>query len=49
MLLVADVRESHRRLMTEDEQKLFGIEKLMFRAATFPQSLTLTIQLAFKL
>ena len=28
MLLVADVQKSHRREMTVDEQKLFGIEKL---------------------
>ncbi len=28
MLLVAPVRETHRREMTEDEQALFGIEKL---------------------
>jgi carbamoyltransferase len=28
MLLVADVRDEHRRQMTDDEQKLWGIEKL---------------------
>ena len=28
MLLVAPVAEKHRRVMTEDEQKLFGIDKL---------------------
>jgi len=36
MLLVADVRESHRRLMTEDEQKLFGIEKLNVPRSDIP-------------
>jgi len=36
MLLVADVRENHRRLMTEDEQKLFGIEKLNVPRSDIP-------------
>src|SRR5579864_5649123 len=36
MLLVADVRENHRRLMTEDEQKLFGIEKLNIPRSDIP-------------
>jgi len=36
MLLVADVRESHRRLMTEGEQKLFGIEKLNVPRSDIP-------------
>jgi carbamoyltransferase len=36
MLLVAPVRESHRRLMTAEEQKLFGIEKLNVPRSTIP-------------
>jgi carbamoyltransferase len=36
MLLVADVRESHRRPMTEAEQKLFGIEKLNVPRSDIP-------------
>ena len=36
MLLVADVRESHRRMMTEGEQKLFGIEKLNVPRSDIP-------------
>jgi carbamoyltransferase len=36
MLLVADVLESHRRMMTEDEQKLFGIEKLNVPRSDIP-------------
>jgi carbamoyltransferase len=36
MLLVADVRENHRRLMTKDEEKLFGIEKLNVPRSDIP-------------
>jgi carbamoyltransferase len=36
MLLVAPVRENLRVAMTEDEQKLFGIEKLNLRRSTIP-------------
>ena len=36
MLLVADVKESHRRAMTEDEQRLFGIDKLNIVRSTIP-------------
>jgi carbamoyltransferase len=36
MLLVADVRESHRRPMTQEEQKLFGIEKLNVPRSDIP-------------
>lgn len=36
MLLVANVHEAHRRAMTEEEQKLFGIEKLNVVRSTLP-------------
>jgi carbamoyltransferase len=36
MLLVAPVRENLRIALTEDEQKLFGIEKLNLRRSTIP-------------
>lgn len=36
MLLVANVVERRRRLMTEDEQKLFGIEKLKVPRSDIP-------------
>ncbi len=36
MLLVAPVRESHRRKMTADEDKLFGIEKLNVVRSSVP-------------
>jgi len=36
MLLVADVRPEHRREMTPDEQKLFGIEKLKVPRSDIP-------------
>jgi carbamoyltransferase len=36
MLLVADVRENHRRTMTEREQRLFGIDKLNVVRSTIP-------------
>ena len=36
MLLVAPVREELRRAMTEDEKKLFGIEKLNVPRSTIP-------------
>jgi carbamoyltransferase len=36
MLMVADVREEHRRAMTEEEQALFGIEKLNVPRSTIP-------------
>jgi carbamoyltransferase len=36
MLLVADVKPEHRIAMTEEEQKLFGIEKLNVPRSTLP-------------
>jgi carbamoyltransferase len=36
MLIVADVLESRRKLMTDDEQKLFGIEKLNVPRSDIP-------------
>ena len=36
MLLVADVREEHRIAMTEEEKKLFGIEKLKIPRSKIP-------------
>jgi carbamoyltransferase len=36
MLLVADVIESRRRQMTEDEHKLFGIDKLNIKRSDIP-------------
>ena len=36
MLLVADVAEEHRIAMTEDEQKLFGIDKLNVPRSSIP-------------
>ena len=36
MLLVADVGEEHRIAMTEEEQKLFGIEKLNVPRSSIP-------------
>jgi carbamoyltransferase len=36
MLLVADVAEAHRIAMTQEEQKLFGIEKLNVPRSTIP-------------
>ena len=36
MLLVADVKESRRRVMTEDEQGLFGIDKLRIPRSEIP-------------
>jgi carbamoyltransferase len=36
MLLVADVRKNHQKLMTKDEQKLFGIEKLNVPRSDIP-------------
>lgn len=36
MLLVAPVAEQHRRAMTEDEQKLFGIDKLNVPRSNIP-------------
>jgi len=36
MLLVADVREQHRRSMTAEEQKLFGIDKLNVARSSIP-------------
>ncbi|CAA7621255.1 carbamoyltransferase [Magnetospirillum sp. SS-4] len=36
MLLVAPVAERHRRAMTEDEQKLFGIDKLNVPRSALP-------------
>ena len=36
MLLVADVKERHRRAMTDTEQRLFGIDKLNVVRSTIP-------------
>jgi carbamoyltransferase len=36
MLFVADVKESHRRPMTDEEKGLFGIEKLNIVRSTWP-------------
>ncbi|MCB2016114.1 MAG: carbamoyltransferase [Hydrogenophaga sp.] len=36
MLLVADVKEAHRRAMTEEEQSLFGIDKLNVPRSSIP-------------
>ena len=36
MLLVADVNKSIRRKMTDDEEKLFGIEKLNIKRSEIP-------------
>jgi carbamoyltransferase len=36
MLLVADVRPEHRVAMTEDQQRLFGIDKLNVARSTIP-------------
>jgi len=36
MLLVADVREKHRRQMTEEEKALFGIDKLNVPRSSIP-------------
>ena len=36
MQLVYDVKENKRKKMTEDEQKLFGIEKLNIKRSTIP-------------
>ena len=36
MLLVADVRDEHRIAMTEEEQKLFGIDKLNVPRSSIP-------------
>lgn len=36
MLLVADVSEQHRRTMTQDEQELFGIDKLNVPRSSIP-------------
>ena len=36
MLLVADVKNNKRRMMTEDEKKLFGIEKLNIPRSCIP-------------
>ncbi|MBX3454277.1 carbamoyltransferase [Ferrovibrio sp.] len=36
MLLVADVKEQHRRTMSADEQALFGIDKLNVPRSTLP-------------
>ena len=36
MLLVADVREKHRRKMTAEEQALFGIDKLNVPRSSIP-------------
>ena len=36
MLLVADVAAKHRRTMTDDEQQLFGIEKLNVKRSEIP-------------
>jgi carbamoyltransferase len=36
MLLVADVKEEQRRVMTEEEQALFGIDKLNVPRSSIP-------------
>jgi carbamoyltransferase len=36
MLLVADVKDNHRRAMTDSEQRLFGIDKLNVVRSTIP-------------
>jgi carbamoyltransferase len=36
MLMVADVREHHRREMTSEQQKLFGIDKLNVSRSSIP-------------
>src|SRR5206468_5527612 len=36
MLLVADVLEGHRRSMTEDEERLWGIDKLNVKRSEIP-------------
>ncbi len=36
MLLVADVKKEHRIAMTEEQQRLFGIDKLNVRRSTIP-------------
>jgi carbamoyltransferase len=36
MLLVADVKQEHRRVMTDGEQSLFGIDKLNVVRSTIP-------------
>jgi carbamoyltransferase len=36
MLLVADVLEPHRRVMTEDEEQLWGIQKLNVKRSEIP-------------
>jgi carbamoyltransferase len=36
MLIVADVKQEHRRAMTDDEQQLFGIDKLNVVRSTIP-------------
>ena len=36
MLLVADVKNDKRRMMTEDEKTLFGIEKLNIPRSSIP-------------
>ena len=36
MLLVADVREAHRRAMTDEEKALFGIDKLNVPRSSIP-------------
>jgi carbamoyltransferase len=36
MLLVANVRKEHRRMMTEEEQALFGIDKLNVQRSDIP-------------
>ena len=36
MLLVADIRESHRRKMTEEEEALFGVDKLNIPRSSVP-------------
>ncbi len=36
MLIVAPVREEHRQTMSEEQQKLFGIDKLNVKRSTIP-------------
>ena len=49
MLLAADVKRERRRRMTNQEEALFGIDKLTWRAPTSQPSPTSTIRRAYRL
>ena len=49
MLLVAEVNKDIKILMTPEQEKLFGIEKLNVKRSKFPLLHMLTIQPEFKL